>query len=185
MAIFRTVALAFLLATVAVASLASAPLQAQHLDPALTQQMRWRMIGPHRGGRTKAAVGVPSRPGLFYTGYVNGGVWKTTDYGRTWTPIFDDQPTGSVGALAVSESNPDVIYVGSGEGMQRPDLTVGDGIYRSSDAGRTWTHLGLRDGQQIPQIIIDPNDPDRIFVAVLGHPYGANEERGVFRSFVW
>ena len=154
----------------------------QQLDPALTRGMRWRMIGPHRGGRTKAAVGVPSRPGWFYTGYVNGGLWKTTDYGRTWTPIFDDQPTGSIGAVAVSESDPDIIYVGSGEGMQRPDLTVGDGIYRSEDAGETWTHLGLRDGQQVPQIIIDPADPNRVFVAVLGHPYGANEERGVFRS---
>lgn len=164
------------------APLAPLPLAAQQLDPALTQGMRWRMIGPHRGGRTKAAVGVPSRPGLFYTGYVNGGLWKTTDYGRTWTAIFDDQPTGSIGSVAVSESDPDIIYVGSGEGMQRPDLTVGDGIYRSEDAGETWTHLGLRDGQQIPQIIIDPADPNRIFVAVLGHPYGANDERGVFRS---
>lgn len=155
---------------------------AQQLDPALTQQLRWRSIGPHRGGRTKAVVGVPDRPGLFYTGYVNGGLWKSTDYGRTWTPIFDDQPTGSVGALAVSESDPDILYVGSGEGMQRPDLTVGDGIYRSADGGETWTHLGLRNGQQIPRIIVDPQDPDRLFVAVLGHPYGANEERGVFRS---
>jgi photosystem II stability/assembly factor-like uncharacterized protein len=155
---------------------------AQAVDPALTQGLVWRSIGPHRGGRTKAVVGVPERPGLFYVGFVNGGVWKTTDYGRVWTPIFDDQPTGSIGAIAVAPSDPNVIYVGSGEGMQRPDLTTGDGIYRSSDAGETWTHLGLRDGQQIPQIEVDPRDPDRIFVAVLGHPYGPNEERGVFRS---
>ncbi len=157
-------------------------LPAQQVDPALYQELSWRMIGPHRGGRTKAAVGVPSRPGVFYVGYVNGGVWKTTDYGRVWTPIFDSEPTGSIGAVAVAPSDPDVIYVGSGEGMQRPDLTVGDGIYRSDDAGRSWTHLGLRDGQQIPQIIVDPTNPRRIFVAVLGHPYGPNEQRGVFRS---
>jgi photosystem II stability/assembly factor-like uncharacterized protein len=160
----------------------SASARAQALDPSLYSGLRWRMIGPHRGGRTKAVVGVPQEAGLFYAGFVNGGVWRTTDFGRTWVPIFDDQPTGSVGALAVAPSDPDVIYVGSGEGMQRPDLTTGDGIYKSTDGGETWTHLGLRDGQQIPQIIVDPSDPQRVFVAVLGHPYGPNEERGVFRS---
>ena len=144
--------------------------------------LRWRMIGPFRGGRTKAAAGVPSQPSVFYIGVDNGGVWKTTDYGRVWTPIFDDQPTGSIGAIAVAPSDPDIIYVGSGEGLQRPDLSTGDGIYKSTDAGRTWTHLGLRDGQQIPQIAVDPKDPNRLFVAVLGHPYGPNEERGIFRS---
>src|SRR5256714_792830 len=144
--------------------------------------LRWRNIGPLRGGRTRAAAGVPSQPNVFYCGQVNGGVFKTTDYGRTWQPIFDDQPTGSVGAMAVSVSNPDVIYVGSGEGLHRPDLSVGDGIYKSTDAGKTWTHLGLRDGQQIPQIAIDPLDPDKLLVAVAGHPYGPNSERGIFRS---
>ena len=144
--------------------------------------MRYRMIGPHRGGRTKAAAGVPDQPHTFYIGVVNGGVWKTTDAGRTWWPIFDDQPTGSIGAIAVAPSDPNVIYVGSGEGLQRPDLSTGDGIYKSTDAGRTWTHLGLRDGQQIPQIVVHPTDANRLWVAVLGHPYGANEERGVFRS---
>ncbi|MEZ4417590.1 MAG: glycoside hydrolase [Gemmatimonadota bacterium] len=145
-------------------------------------ELRWRMIGPFRGGRTKAAAGVPSQPGLFYVGVVNGGVWKTTDYGRTWVPIFDDQPTGSIGAIAVAPSRPQTLYVGSGEGLQRPDLSTGDGIYKSTDGGETWNHLGLRDGQQIPQIIVDPDNPDRLFVAVLGHPYGPNEERGIFRS---
>ncbi len=148
----------------------------------LLVELRWRSIGPYRGGRTKAATGVPQRPGTFYIGAVNGGVWKTDDYGRTWTPLFDDQPTGSIGAIAVAPSNPDVIYVGSGEGMHRPDLSTGDGVYKSVDAGKTWRHLGLRDGQQIPQIAVDPRDPNRLFVAVLGHPYGPNEERGVFRS---
>jgi photosystem II stability/assembly factor-like uncharacterized protein len=166
------------------AAIAGAPATRAERDPGtdLFREMKWRMIGPHRGGRTKAAAGVPSRPGHFYIGVVNGGVWKTTDYGRTWVPVFDDQPTGSVGAIAVAPSNPDVIYVGSGEGLQRPDLSTGDGIYKSADAGRTWTHLGLRDGQQIPQIVVDPGNPDRLFVAVLGHPYGPNTERGIFRS---
>jgi photosystem II stability/assembly factor-like uncharacterized protein len=151
-------------------------------DPALFQELTWRNIGPFRGGRTKAAAGIPAQPNVFYVGAVNGGVWKTTDYGRTWTPIFDDQPTGSIGAIAIAPSDPNVIYVGSGEGLQRPDLSTGDGIYKSTDAGRTWTHLGLRDGQQIPQIIVDPRDSNRLFVAVLGHPYGPNPERGIFRS---
>jgi photosystem II stability/assembly factor-like uncharacterized protein len=155
---------------------------AQTLDAKAFAGMRWRSIGPLRAGRTRAIAGVPSQPSVFYIGVCNGGVWKTNDFGRTWTPIFDDQPTGSIGAVAVAESDPNVVYVGSGEGLQRPDLSVGDGIYKSIDAGKTWTHLGLRDGQQIPQIIIDPRNPDRLFVAVLGHPYGPNEERGIFRS---
>ncbi|MEK6302117.1 MAG: glycoside hydrolase [Acidobacteriota bacterium] len=155
---------------------------AQPQSPALYQKMQWRCIGPHRGGRTVGATGVPGQPNVFYIGVNNGGVWKTNDYGRIWKPIFDDQPTGSIGALSVAPSNPDVIYVGSGEGLQRPDLSTGDGIYKSTDSGKTWKHLGLRDGQQIAAIIVDPRDPNRLFVAVLGHPYGANEERGVFRS---
>src|SRR5207249_7216638 len=112
----------------------------------------------------------------------NGGVWRSRDYGRSWTPLFDDQPTGSIGAIAIAPSDPRTIYVGSGEGLQRPDLSVGDGIYKSSDGGATWRHLGLEDAQQIPAIIVDPRDPNRVFAAVLGHPYGANTERGVFRS---
>jgi photosystem II stability/assembly factor-like uncharacterized protein len=155
---------------------------AQQFNPALYQKMRWRMIGPHRGGRTVGATGVPGQPNVFYIGVNNGGVWKTSDYGQTWTPIFDDQPTGSIGALAIAPSNPDVVYVGSGEGLQRPDLSTGDGMYKSTDAGKTWKHLGLSDGQQIGAIIVDPKDANRLFVAVLGHPYGANEERGVYRS---
>jgi photosystem II stability/assembly factor-like uncharacterized protein len=145
-------------------------------------ELRWRHIGPFRGGRTKSATGVIGQPNVFYIGAVNGGVWKSTDYGTTWHPLFDREPTGSIGAIAVAPSDPNVIYVGSGEGLQRPDLSTGDGIYKSTDAGKTWTHLGLRDGQQIPQIVIDPRNSDRLFVAVLGHPYGPNEERGIFRS---
>ena len=144
--------------------------------------LRWRNVGPYRGGRTRAISGVPSQPNVFYMAPVNGAVFKSTDYGRTWVPIFDDQPTASVGAIAVSISNPNVVYVGSGEGLHRPDLSVGDGIYKSTDAGRTWTHLGLRDGQQIAQLAVDPKNADIVFVAVAGHPYGPNPERGVYRS---
>ncbi|HEU4642314.1 MAG TPA: glycosyl hydrolase, partial [Gemmatimonadaceae bacterium] len=172
------------LALTALASLAPlAPRAgAQQLDSSLWAGMRWRNIGPFRGGRTVAATGVPGHPGLFYMAPNNGGLWRTDDYGRTWSPLFDDQPTGSIGALAVAPSDPNVIYVGSGEGLQRPDLSVGDGIYKSTDAGRTWTHLGVRDGRQFGAIVVDPRDANRLFVAVLGHPYGPNAERGVYRS---
>jgi photosystem II stability/assembly factor-like uncharacterized protein len=144
--------------------------------------LRWRNVGPFRGGRTRAICGVPSQPNVFYMAPVNGGVFKSIDYGRTWQPIFDDQPTASIGAIAVAPSNPNVVYVGSGEGLHRPDLSVGDGVYKSTDAGKTWAHLALRDGQQIPQLAVDPKNPDRVFVAVAGHPYGPNEERGIYRS---
>ncbi|HEX3986005.1 MAG TPA: glycoside hydrolase, partial [Acidobacteriaceae bacterium] len=140
------------------------------------------MIGPFRGGRTRAAAGVPDQPNVFYIGQVDGGVWKSTDYGRTWHPIFDGQDTQSIGAIAVAPSDSNIVYVASGEGLHRPDLSVGDGIYRSADAGKTWTHLGLRDGQQIPALAIDPTNPNRLFAAVLGHPYGPNPERGIYRS---
>jgi photosystem II stability/assembly factor-like uncharacterized protein len=155
---------------------------ARQYSEKLYQDMHWRMIGPFRGGRTRAVAGVPSQPNVFYVGAVNGGVWKSDDYGRTWNPIFDSQPTQSIGAIAVAASNPEIVYAASGEGLQRPDLSVGDGIYKSTDAGKTWTHLGLRDGQQIPALAVDPRDPNRVFAAVLGHPYGANPERGIFRS---
>jgi len=156
---------------------------AQSIDQNLFQEMRWRCIGPFRAGRTVAITGVPGQPSLFYMAAVNGGVWKSTDAGNTWAPIFDEAgESGSVGAIAVAPSNPNLIYVGSGEGLQRPDLAVGDGIYKSADAGKTWTHLGLRDAQQITAIVIDPRDPDRVYVAAQGHPYGPNAERGVFRS---
>jgi photosystem II stability/assembly factor-like uncharacterized protein len=144
--------------------------------------LHWRSIGPYRGGRTVAVCGVVQKPNVFYIAPVNGGVWKTDDYGHTWTPIFDDQPTASIGALAVAPSDPQIVYAGSGEGLHRPDLSVGDGVYRSRDGGRTWTHLGLRDAQQIPAIAVDPRDARRLFVAAAGHPYGPNRERGIFRS---
>ena len=156
---------------------------AESFRPSHYDGLRWRMIGPTRGGRTRACAGVPSQPNVFYMGQVNGGVWKTDDYGRTWTPIFDDQPTQAVGAIAIAPSNPNTIYIGSGEGLARPDLAVGNGVYKSNDAGKTWTRLaGLRDGQGIPAMAVDPRDENRVFAAVLGHPYGANEERGIYLS---
>ncbi len=173
---------AIAIASAAALSTLATSVEAQPFPQSAYSELHWRMIGPHRGGRTKAAAGIASQPNVFYIGVCNGGVWKTTDAGRVWTPIFDDQPTGSIGAIAIAASQPNVIYVGSGEGLQRPDLSTGDGIYKSTDAGTTWEHLGLRDGQQIPQIVVDPKNPDRLFVAVLGHPYGPNEERGIFRS---
>ena len=170
---------------VACAALVAAPItgRAQSTFNATSMQgMRWRNIGPFRGGRVKAAVGVPSQPNVFYMGMVNGGVWKTTDYGRIWLPIFDAQSSGSIGAIDVALSNPNVIYVGSGEGLHRPDLATGDGIYKSVDAGKTWTHVWKQNNQQIPRISIDPTNPDRAFVAVMGHPYGPNPERGIYRT---
>jgi len=150
--------------------------------PSAYADMRWRTIGPTRAGRARAAEGVPSQPTTFYAGFDNGGVWRTTDAGSTWQPIFDEQPTGSIGAIAVAPSNPDVIYVGTGAGIIRPDLATGDGVYKSTDGGKTWAHLGLRDSRMIANMAVDPRNPDRLFVAVLGHPYGPNAERGIFRS---
>jgi photosystem II stability/assembly factor-like uncharacterized protein len=155
---------------------------AQQVNASLFAGMRWRLIGPYRGGRTVAAVGVHGRPTTLYIGVNNGGVWKSTDFGRVWQPIFDDQPTGSIGAIAVAPSDPNTIYVGTGEGLQRPDLSTGDGVYKSTDGGATWRNMGLADGQQIAQIVVDPTDANRLFVAVIGHPYGANDTRGIFRS---
>jgi photosystem II stability/assembly factor-like uncharacterized protein len=140
------------------------------------------MIGPFRGGRTVGAAGIADQPNVFFIGVNNGGVWKTDDYGLTWRPIFDDQPTGSIGAIAVAPSNPNILYAGSGEGLQRPDLSVGDGMYKSTDGGKTWRNIGLQDGQQIASIVVDAANPNRVFVAVLGHPYGPNADRGVYRS---
>ncbi|MCB8933782.1 MAG: glycoside hydrolase [Chthonomonadaceae bacterium] len=159
-----------------------AAVRAQSLPANAYAGLEWRCIGPFRGGRTVGATGVPGHPSTFLVGVNNGGVWKTDDYGLTWNPIFDDQPTGSIGTVAVAPSDANRIYVGSGEGLQRPDLSVGDGVYRSDDGGETWKHMGLRDGLQIPAIVVNPKDKDELFVGVLGHPYGPNTERGVFRS---
>ncbi len=171
-------AVAVLLALLTVA----VPCPAQTHPEPFYAGMRWRLVGPFRGGRTRAVAGVHGHPDTLYIGPVNGGVWRSLDYGRTWEPIFDAMPVGSIGAIAVAPSNPNIIYVGSGEGLQRPDLSVGNGVYRSTDGGRNWVHLGLDDAQQIPQMAVDPQNPDRVFVAVLGHPFGPNPQRGIFRS---
>ena len=149
---------------------------------ALTSGMRWRMLGPFRGGRVAAASGVRGRPNEFYFGAVNGGVWKTTDGGRVWAPIFDSQPVASIGAIAVAPSAPDVVYVGSGESTLRDSVGFGNGMYKSTDAGKTWRHIGLADTQHIGKIAIDPTNPNVVFVAAIGHLYAPNAERGVFRS---
>jgi len=166
-----------LLGALASSMLAQAPEQTTYAD------MHWREIGPPRAGRARALSGVPGQPNVFYIGFDNGGVWRSTDFGSTWVPLFDSQPTGSIGAIGVAASDPNVIYVGSGAGIIRPDLSVGDGVYKSTDAGKTWTHLAhLRDTAMIANIAVDPKNPSRVFVAALGHPYGPNAERGIFRS---
>ena len=151
-------------------------------EPLTPSPQDWRMLGPFRGGRCDAVCGVPGRPDEFYFGHVNGGVWKTKDAGRTWLPIFDDQPVASIGALTIAPSAPDVIYVGSGESTLRDSVGFGNGVYKSTDSGSTWTHLGLADTQHIGKIAVDPKNPDVVFVAAIGHLYAANPERGVFRS---
>jgi photosystem II stability/assembly factor-like uncharacterized protein len=152
------------------------------VDPALFKALHWRGIGPYRGGRAIAVSGVSGEPGLFYFGAVAGGVWKTIDSGATWKPIFDGQPTSAIGALAVAQSNHNIIYVGSGEGALRGNITFGDGVYKSTDAGKTWSNIGLKDTRQIGALIVDPNNPDVVLVAAIGHAFGSSSERGVFRT---
>jgi len=156
--------------------------RAQTYDPGLFSQMRWRPIGPLRGGRGRAVTGVPSEPNVFYIGNDDGGVWKSTDYGNSWDPIFDQEPTSSIGAIAVSIADPNVIYVGTGESNIRPDQATGMGMYKSTDAGKSWRCIGLRQTEDIAMIAVDPRDSNRVFVAALGHVYAPNRERGIFRS---
>jgi photosystem II stability/assembly factor-like uncharacterized protein len=151
-------------------------------DAKLFQELRWRLIGPSRGGRTLAVTGVRGQPDIFYFGSVGGGVWKTNDAGRTWRPIFDSQPIASIGAIAVAPSDSNIVYVGSGEADMRSSISYGNGMYKSTDAGKTWTPIRLEDSRQIGRILVDPRDPNKVLVAALGHAYGPNQERGVFRS---
>jgi photosystem II stability/assembly factor-like uncharacterized protein len=144
--------------------------------------LHWRLIGPFRGGRALAVTGVPGEPNHFYFGAVDGGVWESNDAGRTWNPIFDREDIASIGAIAVAPSDPRTIYVGSGEADMRSDIAYGDGVYKSSDGGKNWIHLGLRDTKQIGAIVVDPRDANVAYVAALGHPYAANAERGVFKT---
>jgi photosystem II stability/assembly factor-like uncharacterized protein len=160
----------------------SSPLLAQPFDASLFSGLSWRLVGPFRGGRALTATGVAGEPDRFYFGSVGGGVWRTDNAGRTWEPIFDAQPVASIGAIAVAPSDPNVLYAGSGEADMRSDISYGNGVYGSRDGGKTWTHLGLSDTRQIGRILVDPRDPNLVFVAALGHAYGPNAERGVFRS---
>ena len=151
-------------------------------DPSLYQDLHWRLIGPFRGGRVLAVQGIPGNNRRFYFGAVDGGVWTTEDAGRTWQPVFDSEPVGSIGALAIAPSDPDTIYVGTGEADMRSDIAHGEGIYKTHDAGKHWSFTGLADSLQIGRILVDPRDPNTVFVAALGHAYGPNAERGIFRS---
>jgi len=162
--------------------LALLPARATPQTPDLSTALRWRTIGPFRAGRARAVAATPGRPTVFYIGFDNGGLWRSSDYGNNWEPLFDHESTGSIGAIAVAPSAPNVMYVGSGAGIIRPDLATGNGMYRSNDTGHTWTHLGLEQTQMIAYVDVDPTNPDRLFVAALGHPYGPNAERGVYRS---
>src|SRR5205809_5934517 len=168
------------LVALSLAALFSSPAYSQ--TPDLSGALRWRTIGPYRAGRARALAGVSGKPTVFYIGFDNGGLWRSSDYGSNWEPLFDRESTGSIGAIAVAPSNPAIIYVGTGAGIIRPDLATGDGMYRSNDTGRTWTHLGLDNTQMIAYVDIDATNAGRLFVAALGHPYGPNAERGVFRS---
>src|ERR1700722_1249299 len=155
---------------------------AQAVAPQLFSALNWRLIGPFRGGRAVAVSGVPGDSRTFYFGAVDGGIWKTTDAGTVWLPVFDGQPVASIGAIEVAPSNPNIIYSGTGESDIRSDLASGDGVYKSTDAGATWHNVGLRDSRQISRLVIDPADPNTVFVGVLGHAYGPHAERGVYKS---
>ena len=155
---------------------------AQQFEQSAFAGMQWRMIGPFRGGRVNAVSGVPGQPNTFYFGSVGGGVWKSGNSGRTWTPVFDDQKIASIGAIGVSASSPNTVYVGTGEADVRAQHSFGDGMYKSTDAGKTWTHIGLENTRQIGRVAVDPKNANIVFVAALGHIYGPNPDRGVFRS---
>jgi photosystem II stability/assembly factor-like uncharacterized protein len=172
----------FLFAFGAAVRLMAGPDNQEQIDPKLFQELHWRSIGPFRAGRVLPVTGVRGQPEVYYFGSVGGGVWKTNDAGRTWKPIFDSQPIASIGAIAVAPSDSNVIYVGSGEADMRSSISYGNGMYKSTDAGKTWSRIGLSDSRQIGRILVDPRDANRVFVAALGHAYGPNQERGVYRS---
>ena len=164
------------------ATASSAAPQSSQLDEKLFSAMHWRQVGPFRGGRVLAVTGVPGEPNVFYFGAAAGGVWKTTDAGANWTPIFDKESIASIGAIAVAPSDHNVVYVGSGEAAIRGNISYGNGVYKSLDGGKTWRNIGLKDTRHIGAVIVHPRDPNIVFVAALGHAYGPNAERGLFRT---
>src|ERR1041385_247724 len=173
---------ASLLGSFAIALVGAVPAPSQTVAPGAYGALRWRLIGPHRGGRVLAVAGVPGDAATFYFGAVDGGVWRTRNAGVTWEPLFDDQPIASIGALALAPSDPNRIYVGTGEASIRSDITYGAGVYKSTDGGAHWRALGLTDTRHIGKVLVDARNPDLVLVAALGHAYGPNPERGVFRS---
>ena len=178
---FRTLTLVALVSAAAI--FCAQPAFSQQQDSqSVFPEMQWRMIGPHRGGRVLPALGVPGKPNEYLFGAVGGGVWKTENAGRTWRPIFDAEPIASIGAIAIAPSDPQTIYVGTGEADMRSDISFGDGVYKSTDGGATWRNIGLRESHQIGSILVDPRDPNIVLVAALGHAFGPNPERGVYRS---
>ena len=174
--------LSFVLAALFAASMTHTASAQTSRDSGDFSVMQWRLVGPHRGGRVLAVSGIPGDPSTFYFGAVGGGVWKSVNAGLTWEPLFDDQHIASIGALAIAPSDPKVIYVGTGEADMRSDITFGDGVYKSTDGGAHWQHLGLEDTRQIGKVLVNPRDPNEVWVAALGHAYGPNADRGVFRS---
>ncbi|HVB32223.1 MAG TPA: hypothetical protein VNE60_11900, partial [Gemmatimonadaceae bacterium] len=173
-----TLALLIALSTLAL----STTTRAQQIPPSVYGALTWRNIGPFQGGRVEAVAGIPGNASTFYFGAVNGGVWKTVDAGQTWESSWKGPDVGSIGALAVAPSDPNVIYAGTGEPDPRTDIASGDGVYRSTDAGRTWTNVGLGDSHQIGRIVVDPRNPDVLYVAAEGDVFKPNAERGVYRS---
>src|ERR1043166_7699023 len=152
------------------------------IDEKLFRGMQWRLVGPFRGGRALAVEGVRGEPSTYYFGAVAGGVWKTNDGGANWMPLFDKEAISSIGAIAVAPSDHNVIYVGTGEAAIRGNISYGTGVYKSMDAGRTWKNIGLKDTRHIGALIVDPKNPDIVMVAALGHIFGPNLERGIFRT---
>ena len=150
-------------------------------DP-LFKGMKYRSIGPYRGGRSLTASGIPGDPTTYYFGSTGGGVWKSIDGANTWSPIFDKDGAPAIGSIAVSVSDPNIVYVGTGEACMRGNISHGDGVWKSVDAGKSWKNVGLKDSRAIGRVIVNPRNPDIVFVAALGHPYGPNTERGVFRT---
>ena len=179
----RVVACVCLGLAVALAAFVAPVLDAQQsISPSFYASLRWRLIGPFRGGRINAVSGVPGQPNTFYYGSVGGGVWKSANAGRTWNPVFDSQPAASIGAIGVAPSAPGTIYVGTGESDMRDSIAYGDGMYKSADAGKTWTRIGLDGTKQIARVLVDPKNPAIVFVAALGNAYGPSPDRGVYRT---